>query len=60
MIALAVLDPAVAAPFVSKVTGKTVSPTDVGKLQELVKDKRVRKAVVVALGKAAKERGLNG
>lgn len=60
LIALAVLDPATAAPFVSRVIGKNVSASDVGKLQELVKDKRVRKAVVAALAKAGKERGLNG
>ncbi|WWD18202.1 hypothetical protein CI109_102652 [Kwoniella shandongensis] len=60
LIALAVLDPIQAASLVSSVLGKNVTPTELKALEELVQDKKVRKAVLKGLGRKAKQQKLNG
>jgi long-chain acyl-CoA synthetase len=60
IVAVGVLDPAHASGLVKKVLGKTVSPTDIGTLDRLVADQRVRKEVLKGLTKVAKQNKLNG
>ncbi|WVQ85698.1 hypothetical protein IAT38_007864 [Cryptococcus sp. DSM 104549] len=60
LVAIGVLDPAQASALVQRTLGKTVSADDVKTLEELVKDKAVRKAVLKILGKKAKANKFNG
>jgi long-chain acyl-CoA synthetase len=60
LVAFAVLDPLHAAGLVSTVLGKSVGPTDLAALEDLVQDKRVRQAVVNDFAKVARRHKLNG
>jgi long-chain acyl-CoA synthetase len=60
IVAVAVLDPLQASPFVKKVLGTAAPPTDLAGLEEQVKDPRVRKEILKGLTKVAKQNRLNG
>jgi long-chain acyl-CoA synthetase len=60
LVALAVLDPAQASSLVTSVLGSGINANDLLALEAAVQDKRVRRAVVKNLAKAAKRHKLNG
>lgn len=60
LVAISVVDPEAFAPLASSITGKTITPTDIGALAEAAADDRVVKAVLdeyTRVGKAAKLAG---
>ncbi|KAL7423613.1 medium-chain fatty acid-CoA ligase faa2 [Cryptotrichosporon argae] len=60
LVAVAVLDPALASKLVADATGKHIPATDVDALDAAVRDGDVRARVVRSLEAVAKARGLNG
>ncbi|KAI0637080.1 acetyl-CoA synthetase-like protein [Trametes polyzona] len=60
LVAVVVPDPVQFAALVSRVRGKSVSPSDVPALAEATKDPQVAAAVLAELTKQAKKRGLKG
>ena len=60
LVALAVLDPLVAANYVSSVLGQPYGPSDIVSLEKAVQDKRVKTAVIKGMEKVARENKLNG
>ncbi|WWC88193.1 uncharacterized protein L201_003098 [Kwoniella dendrophila CBS 6074] len=60
LVAIAVLDPIQIAPLIHNLLGKSLKPEDLNALEEAIKDKRIRKAILKRLARKAKENKLNG
>lgn len=60
LVAIAVLEPALASKLVSDVLGEKIDPTDVDALDRAVKDKKVRAKLVEGFARVAKQNKLNG
>lgn len=60
IVAVAVLDPQHASNLVKHVLGKSVSPSDLQALENLVADPKVRKEVLKGFTKVARQNRLNG
>lgn len=60
LVAIAVLEPALASKLVSDVLGEKIDPADVDALDRAVKDKKVRAKLVEGFARVAKQNKLNG
>lgn len=60
LVAIAVLEPALASKLVSDVLGEKIDPSDVDALDRAVKDKKVRTKLIQGFARVAKQNKLNG
>jgi len=60
LVAIAVLEPALASKLVSDVLGKNIDPSDVAGLEAALQDPKVRNKMLDGLAKVAKKNQLNG
>lgn len=60
LVAIGVLDPERAAGLAASVLGRKITPGDLTALEAAVQDKKMRDAVLAALGKTSKKFKMNG